>query len=438
MNIKSIHAREILDSRGDPTVQTTVTLDDGATGSFSVPSGASTGVHEAWELRDGDKKRFFGKGVLKACENVNVKIANHLQGRDVFDQKMIDHEMIKLDGDPQKKNLGANAILSVSIACAKAAAQSRKMPLYIYLRELFDGYHELEGYLLPVPMFNVINGGAHADNNLDCQEFMIGPVGAGSVREAVRMGSEVFHNLEKILKSMKESTNVGNEGGFAPSIDSGLAPNLDSDEEALVLLKKAIETAGYTYGTQIGVGADVAASEFFEKGQYHMTFGGKERALTTEQMVDFIKAWVEKYKLIVVEDGAAEDDLAGWKKLNELFGSTIQIVGDDFLVTNKKRLQMAIDNQACNTVLIKVNQIGTLSETFETIALAYQNKIQAFVSHRSGETTDTFVADLAVAVNATRLKSGAPSRGERVCKYNRLMEIEDELKADGMGRYSGL
>lgn len=438
MNIKSIQAREIIDSRGDPTVETTVALEDGASGEFGVPSGASTGVHEAWELRDGDKKRFLGKGVLQACENVNVRIANHLQGRDVFDQKMIDHEMIKLDGDPQKKNLGANAILSVSIACAKAAAASRKMPLYVYLRELFDGYHELEGYLLPVPMFNVINGGAHADNNLDCQEFMVGPVGAGSVKEAVRMGSEVFHHLEKILKSMDASTNVGNEGGFAPAIDSGLAPNLDSDEEALVLLKKAIEAAGYKYQTQIGVGADVAASEFFERGQYHMTFNGKEKALTTEAMVDFIKHWIEEYQLIAVEDGVAEDDLDGWKKLNALFGEKIQIVGDDFLVTNKKRLQMAIDNKACNTVLIKVNQIGSLSEAFETIALAYQNKMQAFVSHRSGETTDTLIADLSVAVNATRIKSGAPSRGERVCKYNRLMQIESELKADGMGRYSGL
>ncbi len=438
MNIKSIQAREILDSRGEPTINTVVTLEDGSRGEFGVPSGASTGVHEAWELRDGDKKRFLGKGVLKACENVNVKIANHLQGRDVFDQKMLDHEMIKLDGDPQKKNLGANAILSVSLACAKAAAQSRKMPLYVYLRELFDNYYDLEGYLLPVPMFNVINGGAHADNNLDCQEFMIGPVGAESFREAVRMGSEVFHHLEKILKELKASTNVGNEGGFAPSLEAKSAPNRDPDEQVLVLLKKAIVDAGYKYGSQVGVGADMAASEFFKSGQYHMAFKEKDQSLTTEQMVDFVKQWIEAYQLILVEDGLAEDDLNGWKKLNELCGSKIQIVGDDFLVTNKVRVQMAIDNKACNTVLIKVNQIGSLSETFETIALAYQNKMRAFVSHRSGETTDTFIADLAVAVNATRIKSGAPSRGERVAKYNRLMEIEDELRADGMGKYSGL
>lgn len=438
MNIKSIKAREILDSRGEPTVHTIVTLEDGSRGEFGVPSGASTGVHEAWEMRDGDPKRYLGKGVRKACENVNVRIANQLQGRDVFDQKVIDHEMLKLDGDPQKKNLGANAILSVSLACAKAAAQSRKIPLYVYLRELFDNYFDLEGYILPVPMFNVINGGAHADNNLDCQEFMIGPVGAASFQEAVRMGSEVFHHLEKILKELKASTNVGNEGGFAPSFDAQSAPHQDADEQALTLLKKAIETAGFQYGKEIGVGTDVAASEFFEKGQYHLDFGGEKQSLSTDQMVDFIKKWVDTYQLISVEDGMAEDDLAGWKKTNQFLGSKIQIVGDDFLVTNKRRLQMAIDNQACNTVLIKVNQIGSLSETFETVALAYQNKMKAFVSHRSGETIDTFIADLAVAISATRIKSGAPSRGERVCKYNRLMEIENELKADGMSQYCGL
>lgn len=438
MNIKSIQAREILDSRGEPTVQTVVILEDGSRGEFGVPSGASTGIHEAWEMRDGDARRFLGKGVMKACENVNVRIANHLQGRDVFDQKTIDNEMIKLDGDPQKKNLGANAILSVSIACAKAAAQSRKIPLYVYLRELFDNYFDLEGYVLPVPMFNVINGGAHADNNLDCQEFMIGPVGAASLKEAVRFGSEVFHHLEKILKKSGATTNVGNEGGFAPSFDALKAPNQDADEQALTVLKQAIEAAGFKYGKEIGIGADVAASEFFEKGLYHLDFGRKKQALNTDQMVEFIKKWVDTYQLISVEDGTAEDDLAGWKLINRQLGSKIQIVGDDFLVTNKQRVQMAIDNQACNTVLIKVNQIGSLSETFETVALAYQNKLEAFVSHRSGETNDTFVADLAVAISATRIKSGAPSRGERVCKYNRLMEIEEELRADGMGKYCGL
>ncbi len=435
MNIKEIKAREILDSRGNPTVEAIAVLDDGSQGTFGVPSGASTGVHEAWELRDEDESRYLGKGVQKAVANVNTKINDALQGKDVFDQRCLDETMIKLDGDAQKKNLGANAILAASLACAKAAAKSRKLPLYSYLRELFMNHHPLEGYLLPVPMFNVINGGAHADNNLDCQEFMVGPVGAPNFIEAVRWGSEVFHHLEKLLKSKDLSTNVGNEGGFAPSIEAGMAPNLDSDEEALVLLKQSIDKAGYTYAEQIGIGIDMAASEFYEDSKYKMSWGSKVHELSTDQMVDFLKTWVEKYKLILVEDGLAEDDIAGWQKFNSLYKDKIQVVGDDFLVTNKKRLQMAIDKDACNSVLIKVNQIGTLTETFETVALAYQNNMTAFVSHRSGETLDDFIADLAVAINATRIKSGATSRGERVAKYNRLMEIAEEL--DDSANYAG-
>jgi len=410
MKIREIKAREILDSRGNPTVEATVTLEDGSRGKFSVPSGASTGKHEAWELRDEDPKRYLGKGVLKAVANVNTKINDALQGRDVFAQAELDKAMIDLDGDAQKKNLGANAILAVSLACARAAASSRGLPLYSYLREIFMTYYPLEGYVLPVPMFNVINGGAHADNNLDCQEFMAGPIGAPDFVEAVRWGSETFHHLEKLLKSINLSTNVGNEGGFAPSIDSGLAPDMDSDEEALRLLQEAVKKAGFEYGRDIGIGIDMAASEFYENGKYKMEWTGQNHELDTSQMVSFLKNWVDKYRLIAVEDGLAEDDMDGWVQFNKLFKEKIQVVGDDFLVTNKKRLQKAIDNDACNSVLIKVNQIGSLSETFETVALAYKNGMSAFVSHRSGETTDDFIADMSVAINATRIKSGAPSR----------------------------
>lgn len=434
MKIKSIRAREILDSRGYPTVETEVVLADDSRGRFGVPSGASTGIHEAWELRDEDPKRYLGKGVSKAVSHVNEKINNLLQGRDVFDQAGLDEAMITADGDDQKKNLGANAILSVSIACAKAAAVSRKLPLYSYLREIFQSYYELSGYVLPVPMFNIINGGAHADNNLDVQEFMVGPVGAPSFAEAVRWGSEVFHHLEKILAGKKLSTNVGNEGGFAPVIElSGSAQ--DSDEEALKLLLAAIKQAGYESPTQVGIGLDVAASEFYENNSYQLTRAGQKQSLSAAAMISLLGQWIDKYKLILVEDGLAEDDMAGWRDFNAAYADKIQVVGDDFLVTNKKRLQAAIENKACNTVLIKVNQIGSLTETFATVALAYQNDIKAFVSHRSGETLDTFIADLAVAINATRIKSGATSRGERVGKYNRLMEIESELGTNA--KYAG-
>jgi enolase len=436
MKIKRIKAREILDSRGYPTIETEVILEDDSRGRFGVPSGASTGIHEAWELRDDDPKRYLGKGVSKAVANVNEKINNLLQGRDVFDQAGLDEAMIAADGDEQKKNLGANAILSVSIACAKAAAATRGLPLYSYLRELFMTHYSLTGYVLPVPMFNIINGGAHADNNLDVQEFMIGPVGAPSFTEAVRWGSEVFHQLEKILTAKKLSINVGNEGGFAPVIAVNSAESQSSEEEAIKLLQVAIKQAGYEAPAQIGIGLDVAASEFYENDSYQLTSAGKKQSLSTEAMVSLLGQWVDKYKLILVEDGLAEDDMAGWQKFNAAYANKIQVVGDDFLVTNKKRLQTAIEKQACNTVLIKVNQIGSLSETFATVALAYQNDIKAFVSHRSGETTDTFIADLAVAINATRIKSGATSRGERVGKYNRLMEIESELGTNA--KYAGL
>ncbi|EKD49881.1 MAG: hypothetical protein ACD_63C00023G0011 [uncultured bacterium] len=424
MKIKNIKAREILDSRGTPTVETTVELDDGSCGTFGVPSGASTGKYEAWELRDGDEKRYFGKGVLKACENVNVKILEALKGKDAEDQKAIDQTMNDLDGDANKKNLGANAILSVSIANAKAVSSSKKLPLYKYLRGLFDNYYKLDDFKMPTPMFNVINGGAHADNNLDVQEFMAIPIGASNIIEAVRMGAEVFHKLGSIMKKKKLATNVGDEGGFAPSIDSGYAPNLDSDEEALALLREAIEKSGYKFAEDVAIGSDIAAAEFFKSGKYEMTFSNELKKLSTDEMVNFLKKWIDDYKLILVEDGFADDDLEGWKRFTELVGDKVQVVGDDFLVTNKERLQMAIDNKACNTVLIKVNQIGTLTETFETVALAYENDMKAIVSHRSGETADAFIADLSVAINADKMKSGAPSRGERVCKYNRLMAIK--------------
>ncbi|MFC1618016.1 phosphopyruvate hydratase [Patescibacteria group bacterium] len=427
MKITQIHAREILDSRGNPTIETKVWLEDGSIGQFGVPSGASTGVHEAWELRDGDESRYGGKGVLKPCQNVNMNIANLLQGRDVFDQRGIDQAMIQLDGDQQKKNYGANAILSVSIACAKAAANARRMPLYTYLREFFMSFYSLEGYIIPVPMFNVINGGAHADNNLDVQEFMIGPLGAPTFSEAVRYGAEVFHTLEKILKTKGLSTNVGNEGGFAP--------NLASNEEAIKVVQDAIKQANYEPRKQIGIGMDVAASEFFDKGNYILHSEGKEQKYTTDAMIKFLGDWINKYELIAVEDGLAEDDWDGWAKLNAQYGSQVQIVGDDFLVTNKERVYKAIQTKACNSVLIKVNQIGSLTETYETIALAYQNGLSSFISHRSGETVDTFIADLSVAVNAPRIKSGAPSRSERVAKYNRLMEIEADLGTNA--RYAG-
>ena len=412
--INDIFAREIMDSRGNPTVEVEVFLEDGTVGRAAVPSGASTGVHEAVELRDGDKSRYLGKGVLKAVDNVNTVIAPELIGFDATDQAGIDMLMIELDGSPNKGKLGANAILGVSMAVAKAAAESLGLPLYQYL----GGFNSKE---LPVPMMNILNGGEHADNNVDIQEFMIMPVGAPNFREALRMGAEVYHSLKSVLKGRGLNTAIGDEGGFAP--------NLSSNEEALKVIIEAIEKAGYKPGEDISLAMDVASSEIYQDGKYNLA--GEGITKTAAEMVDFYEELVSKYPIISIEDGMAEDDWDGWKLLTEKLGNKIQLVGDDLFVTNTKRLKMGIDQDIANSILIKVNQIGTLTETFETIEMAKRAGYTCVISHRSGETEDATIADIAVAVNAGQIKTGAPTRSDRIAKYNQLLRIEEELSSVG-------
>ncbi|NLL45547.1 MAG: phosphopyruvate hydratase [Clostridiales bacterium] len=409
LEIVDVLAREILDSRGNPTVEVEVALDDGTVGLAAVPSGASTGIYEACELRDGDKSRYLGKGVLKAVENVNTEIAEALLGLNAMDQPSIDKLLVELDGSPNKSRLGANAVLGVSLACARAAAEALRMPLYNYIGGV-------GAKVLPVPMMNVLNGGAHASNNVDIQEFMIMPVSATSFREALRMCSEVFHTLKKVAPS----TGVGDEGGYAP--------NLAEDEDALRALVTAIEKAGYKPGEDFKIAMDSAVSEWFvnEDGGYYQMPKSK-RKLSRAEMVAMWKDFVDKYPIISIEDGMAEDDWEGWKMLTDELGRKIQIVGDDLFVTNVERLGKGIELGVANSILIKPNQIGTLTETLSTIQLANRAGYTAVISHRSGETEDSTIADLAVAVNAGQIKTGAPSRSDRVAKYNRLLRIEDEL-----------
>jgi enolase 1/2/3 len=417
--IDHIQAREILDSRGNPTVEADVTLAGGVMGRAAVPSGASTGEHEAVELRDGDPKRFGGKGVLKAVGNVNNLIAPQLKGNDALDQQAIDRLLIELDGSPTKSNLGANALLAVSLATARAAAASQKLPLYRYLGGA-------NANTLPVPMMNIINGGAHADNNVDFQEFMIVPVGAGKFSEALRMGAEVFHTLKSVLKKKGYTTSVGDEGGFAP--------NLKSNEEAIETILEAISQAGYQAGTDILLALDPAASEFYD-GSSYVFKKSNGRKLSSQQMISFWKDWADNYPIISIEDGMAENDWDGWKALTEAIGGRVQLVGDDLFVTNTKFLQKGIELGVANSILIKVNQIGTLTETLECIELAKSNGRTAVISHRSGETEDAFIADLAVATNGGQIKTGSLSRSDRIAKYNQLLRIEEEL--GGRGRYPG-
>jgi len=413
--ILSVKAREILDSRGNPTVEAEVLLDSGYLGSAVVPSGASTGSREALELRDGDPERYLGKGVLEAVQNVNEEIGPKLIGLEATDQIGIDRFMIDLDGTENKSLLGANAILSVSMAVAKAAASESELPLYRYLGGV-------SAFLLPVPMMNVLNGGAHADNNLDIQEFMIVPVGAPSFREALRMGAETFHNLKKVLKSRKLSTAVGDEGGFAP--------NLGSNEEAMEMLMQAIEAAGYRPGQDIFIALDSAASEFYENGVYELKAEATPRKSTPE-LVEFYSSWVDRYPLISIEDGMAEGDWEGWKSLTKKLGAELQLVGDDIFVTNAKIFSRGIMEGIANSILIKLNQIGTITETMEAINMAHRAGYTTVISHRSGETEDTMIADLAVAVGSGQIKTGSLSRSDRLSKYNQLLRIEEELGTSG-------
>ncbi len=412
--IIDVYAREVIDSRGNPTVEVEVTTESGAFGRAMVPSGASTGEREALELRDGDKSRFMGKGVLKAVNNVNTVIAPAVLGMDVTDQNAIDKVMLELDGTNGKTKLGANAILGVSMACARAAADFYGIPLYRY----FGGFN---GKTLPVPMMNVLNGGSHADSTVDFQEYMIFPVGAHSIKEALRMGSETFHNLRKVLKARGYNTNVGDEGGFAPSCREG-------NEEPLELIVEAIKAAGYKPGEDICIAMDVAASEFHnhETGLYELTKSGQGNK-TTDEMIDMYAEWVEKYPIISIEDGLGERDWDGWKKLTDRLGDHIQLVGDDLFVTNPAILKEGIEKGIANSILIKVNQIGTLTETFDAIEMAKRAGYTCVVSHRSGETEDTTIADIAVGLNAGQIKTGSMSRTDRIAKYNQLIRIEDEL-----------
>ena len=416
--IEDVKARQILDSRGNPTVEVDVTLSCGVVGRAAVPSGASTGIFEALEMRDGDKSIYCGKSVLKAVDNVNNIIAPELIGENAADQQAIDKLMLELDGTENKSKLGANAILGVSLACAKASALAFEMPLYRYLGGI-------NATTLPVPMMNVLNGGAHADNNVDFQEFMITPVGASSFTEAIRMGAEVFHNLKTVLKNKGMVTSVGDEGGFAP--------NLSSNEEALQVIIEAIEKAGYTTD-QVKICLDVASSEFYEDGKYNLA--GEGKVLSREEMVDFLANWVDKYPIISIEDGMAEEDWEGWKMLTDRIGSHCQLVGDDLFVTNTKRLAKGIETGTANSILIKVNQIGTLTETLNAMNMAFKAGYTAIASHRSGETEDTFIADLAVATNCGQIKTGSASRTDRICKYNQLIRIEEELGS--AAKYMGL
>ena len=411
--IIAIRGRQILDSRGNPTVEVEVYTDQGAMGRAAVPSGASTGVHEACELRDNDKSVYMGKGVLQAVNNVNNVLNEELRGMYVEEQRAIDQKMIELDGTPNKSRLGANAILGVSLACAKAAAMESGQQLYRYLGGC-------GAYLLPVPLMNILNGGSHADNSIDFQEFMIMPVGAPTFTEALRMGAEVFHNLRSVLKARNMSTNVGDEGGFAP--------NLASNDEAIQVVCQAIEKAGYRPGEDIFIGLDAAASEYYnpETGLYEMRWSTGEKYNATE-MVDFWKRWVDQYPVISIEDGMAEDDWDGWKLLTDAIGDRCQLVGDDLFVTNVERLQMGLDRKVANSILVKLNQIGTLSETIDAVSLATRNGYTSIISHRSGETEDTTIADLVVALNTGLIKTGSASRTDRICKYNQLMRIEEGL-----------
>ncbi|SHH94239.1 phosphopyruvate hydratase [Sporanaerobacter acetigenes] len=410
--ITDIYAREVLDSRANPTVEVEVWTENDAFGRAQVPSGASTGAFEAVELRDGDKARYLGKGVMNAVDNVNNIIAPEIIGMDVFDQVGIDMKMIELDGTHNKGKLGANAILGVSLAVAKAAANELGLPLYQYIGGV-------NGKVLPVPMMNILNGGKHADNNVDIQEFMILPVGAVNFREALRMGAEVFHNLKAVLKGKGLNTAVGDEGGFAP--------NLTSNEEALATIVEAIEKAGYKPGKDVCLGVDVAATEIYDEERKIYKLAGEGKELTVEEMVDFYEELVNKYPIISIEDGLAEEDWDGWKLLTDRLGDKVQIVGDDLFVTNTERVEKGIQLQVANSVLIKLNQIGTLTETLNTIEMAKVHGYTAVVSHRSGETEDTTIADLVVGVNAGQIKTGAPSRTDRVAKYNQLLRLEDFL-----------
>ena len=418
--IKGIKAREILDSRGNPTVEVDVALASGVMGRASVPSGASTGEHEAVELRDGDENRYMGKGVLKAVSNVNGELKSALKGKDAGAQVALDREMIAIDGSENKSRLGANAILGVSMAAAKAVANFRKIPLYKYL-----GGEKAN--ILPVPMMNIMNGGAHADNNVDLQEFMIMPKGAKTFSEGLRTGSEIFHNLKKILKSKKLSTAVGDEGGFAP--------DLKSNEEAIEVILQAIDKAGYKAGSEIFIALDPASSSFYENGKYMLRAEASPKK-SAEEMVDFYADWVSRYPICSIEDGLAEDDWDGWKALTEKIGKKIQIIGDDLFVTNVKRLRMGIEKKVANSILIKVNQIGTLTETIEAIELARKNGYTAVVSHRSGETEDTTISHLVVAMGTGQIKTGSVCRTDRICKYNELLRIEEDLGKNA--RYANL
>ena len=419
--IDCVQAREVLDSRGNPTVEVEIELEDGSYGKACVPSGASTGEHEAVELRDGDKSRFMGKGVLNAIKNVNEIIAKEIHGLDATEQVMIDRIMIQKDGTENKNKLGANAILGVSLAVARAAADYLEIPLFKYL----GTYHSS---VLPVPMANIINGGAHADNSVDFQEFMVMPVGAKSIREAIRMTAEIFHNLKAVLKSKGYNTSVGDEGGFAP--------NLKSNDEAIEVILESITKAGYKAGDNVYIALDPAASEFYDTGKKKYIFKKSDgRELSSEEMVDYWAAWVDKYPIISIEDGMAEDDWDGWKYMTEKLTNKIQLVGDDLFVTNTKRLKMGIDRGIANSILIKVNQIGTLTETFEAVEMAKKAGYTAVVSHRSGETEDPFIADLVVALETGQIKTGSMSRSDRIAKYNQLLRIEDSL--EGYSSYPG-
>ncbi len=408
--IAQILAREILDSRGNPTVEVDVYTSGGGFGRAAVPSGASTGIHEAVELRDGDKSRFLGKGVTKAVQNINATLNEELNNAYIFDQTMIDLAMKGIDGSPNKQNLGANAILGVSLAVAKAAAAELNQPLYRYIGGV-------GARTLPVPMLNILNGGAHADNKIDIQEFMVMPFGASSFSEALRMGTEIFHHLKGVLKDKGMNTNVGDEGGFAP--------NLGSNEEAIEAVLQAIEKAGYSPGKDVWIALDAASTEFYKDGKY--TFESTGDTMTSSEMVAYWKDWVNKYPIISIEDGLAEDDWTGWKELTEAIGSKVQLVGDDLFVTNSLRLKQGIDSNTANSILVKVNQIGTLTETIEAVDMAHRASYTSVMSHRSGETEDYTIADLAVALNCGQIKTGSASRSDRIAKYNQLLRIEAEL-----------
>lgn len=412
-NIAEIRARQILDSRGNPTVEVDVYTDNGVVGRAAVPSGASTGAHEAVELRDNDKKIYLGKSVMRAVNNVNAILNKELHGYPVFDQRSIDAAMIHIDGSPNKATIGANAILGVSLACARAAASESGYPLYRYIGGV-------NARILPVPMMNILNGGSHADNSIDFQEFMIMPVGAESFSESLRMGVEIFHNLKNVLKSKKYSTNVGDEGGFAPDIKS--------NEEAILTVIEAIEKAGYKPGDDVMIAMDAAASEFYdaENKVYHFKKSSGEK-LTSSEMVSYWKQWCEKYPIVSIEDGLAEDDWAGWKELTNVLGGKVQLVGDDLFVTNTERLARGIKESIANSILVKVNQIGTLTETINAVEMAKNNSYTSVMSHRSGETEDTTIADLAVALNTGQIKTGSASRSDRIAKYNQLLRIEEML-----------